>query len=60
MMSSKEIIGRLKKEGWEHFSTTGSHTVWRKKGMKILVVPHPRKDFPMGTFKSICKTAGWN
>lgn len=45
-MTSKEIIAKLKKEGWELKGQTGSHTQWyypvTKKQVTVL---HPRKDF---------------
>nr|DAV86948.1 MAG TPA: hypothetical protein [Caudoviricetes sp.] len=59
-MTSKEIISRLKKEGWKLEGQSGSHTKWKhpyKKG--YVTVPHPRKDFPKTTLKSIFKQAGW-
>ncbi len=58
--SSKEIIKLLIKDGWyEYQSATGSHHSFKhpsKKGR--VVVPHPRKDFPIGTLKSIEKQSG--
>lgn len=59
-MTSKEIIAKLKKEGWELKGQTGSHTQWWHPVLKKSVtVPHPRKDYPIGTLKSIFKQAGW-
>lgn len=43
-MTSKEIIKRLKKEGWILEGQT---------------VPHPKKDFTKKTLNSIFKQAGW-
>lgn len=58
--SSKEIIKLLIKDGWyEYQSATGSHHSFKhpfKSGR--VVVPHPRKDFPIGTLKSIEKQSG--
>lgn len=59
-MDSKNIIKRLKKEGWYHVNTVGSHQHFKhptKKGK--ITVPHPRKDFPKGTLNNIFKQAGW-
>jgi len=58
-MDSKAIIRLLKQEGWIHKRTTGSH--WHfmhpsKKG--IVTVPHPKREFPKGTLKSIAKQSG--
>ncbi len=58
-MSSKEIIKRLKKEGWIQVSQAGSHTKWKHSSGRIVIVPHPKKDFKVGTLKSIFKQAGW-
>jgi predicted RNA binding protein YcfA (HicA-like mRNA interferase family) len=53
-MDSRTIIKKLKADGWEHIRTTGDHFHFRhleKKG--IVTVPHPKKDLPLGTVKSI-------
>lgn len=49
----------LKKGGWELNRIKGSHHVFThltKNG--IVVVPHPKKDIPIGTTNSILKQAG--
>ena len=57
--SSRDIIKILTKDGWyEYESATGSHHSFKhpnKKGR--VVVPHPKKDLPIGTVKSIIKQA---
>ena len=59
-MTSKEIIAKLKKEGWELKGQTGSHTQWwHPISKRHVTVPHPRKDFSIGTLKNIFKQAGW-
>ena len=59
-MTSKEIISRLEKEGWEFKGQTGSHTKWQHPvSKKVVIEPHPRKDFPKGTLQSIFKMVGW-
>jgi len=58
-VTSTEIIRRLKAEGWEHVRTKGDHHHFKhptKPG--IVTVPHPKKDFPIGTLKSIEKQSG--
>ncbi len=58
-MESRKIIQLLKKDGWELKRTTGSHHHFihsKKKG--IVTVPHPKRDLPTGTLKSIEKQAG--
>ena len=57
--SSKDIIRILLEDGWyEYSSATGSHHSFKhdvKKGR--VVVPHPKKDLPIGTIKNIAKQA---
>lgn len=55
---SRKIITRLKKEGFELVSVRGSHHKFRK-GSIIVIVPHPKKDIPLGTVRSIARDAGW-
>ena len=57
-MDSKEIIKLLKKDGWLHVRTTGSHHHFRhpqKAG--IVTVPHPKKQIGRGLLDSILKQA---
>ncbi|MBN1314806.1 MAG: type II toxin-antitoxin system HicA family toxin [Anaerolineales bacterium] len=59
-MNSREIISRLKSDGWVLVHIRGSHHQFKhpeKPGR--LTVPHPKKDLPKGTVKSIYKQAGW-
>lgn len=55
---SRKIIKRLKDEGFELVAVRGSHHKFRK-GSVTLIVPHPKKDLPEGTARSIAKSAGW-
>lgn len=55
---SKAIIKRLKGEGFDVVSISGSHHKLRK-GAKTIIVPHPKKDLPTGTARAIAKQAGW-
>ena len=56
--SSKDIIRKLASEGWVFVSSKGSHHKYRKDGQS-LIVPHPKKDLPVGTARSIARVAGW-
>jgi predicted RNA binding protein YcfA (HicA-like mRNA interferase family) len=56
--NSAKIIKRLKPEGFELVRVTGSHHKLRK-GSRIVIVPHPKKDLPTGTARKIAKMAGW-
>jgi predicted RNA binding protein YcfA (HicA-like mRNA interferase family) len=58
-MGSREVIAMLKADGWKLDRVKGSHHVFvhdSKPG--IVVVPHPKKDLPTGTLRSILRTAG--
>ncbi len=56
--NSKNIVKRLKREGFELVATKGSHHKFRK-GQCVVTVPHPKKDLPIGTARNIAKQAGW-
>ena len=56
--NSREIVKRLKAEGFELVSVKGSHHKFRK-GKITVVVPHPKKDLPLGTARSIARRVGW-
>ncbi len=59
LLSGRDIVERLKSEGFELVSVRGSHRKFRK-GTIIVVVPHPKKDLPVGTTRSIARRVGWN
>lgn len=56
--NSHKIIARLKRDGYELVSVKGSHHKLRKDAQTI-IVPHPKKDLPVGTALAIAKQAGW-
>ena len=56
--NSREIVKRLKAEGFELVSVKGSYHKFRK-GEIAVVVPHPKKDLPLGTARSIARRVGW-
>lgn len=58
-MNSREVIKALEADGWILARVKGSHHHYKhpvKPG--IVTVPHPKKDLPQGTLKSIWKQAG--
>jgi predicted RNA binding protein YcfA (HicA-like mRNA interferase family) len=58
-MKSAEIIAAIKTNGWFQVAQEGSHVQFKhptKKGR--VTVPHPKKDIPKGTLRSIEKQAG--
>tara|TARA_R110002124_G_scaffold89513_1_gene228773 strand:- start:2685 stop:2870 length:186 start_codon:yes stop_codon:yes gene_type:complete len=57
-MNSREVLKRLKANGWEVVAQKGSHVQLKhpvKKGR--VTVPHPKRDLPKGTLKSIERQA---
>jgi predicted RNA binding protein YcfA (HicA-like mRNA interferase family) len=57
--SSGYIIRILKADGWYRVSQTGSHVHFKHETKQGKVtVPHPVKDLPIGTLKSIEKASG--
>ena len=59
-MSSRDLIKELKKHGWYEVSQVGSHEQFKHPTAKgRITVPHPKKDIPKGTLKSIEKQAGF-
>jgi predicted RNA binding protein YcfA (HicA-like mRNA interferase family) len=58
-MSSREVIRRLLDDGWFEVGQVGSHRQFKhatKPGR--VTVPHPKRDIPLGTLKSVEKQAG--
>jgi len=50
---------RLKADGWVLVRTKGSHHQFRHASKTALVtVPHPKRDLPIGTVRSIFRQAG--
>jgi len=60
LRDSRDIIARLKQDGFEQVSVRGSHHKFvHHATRRMVIVPHPRKDIPPGTVSSIYKQAGW-
>jgi predicted RNA binding protein YcfA (HicA-like mRNA interferase family) len=55
---SKCIVKRLLAEGFELVAIKGSYHKFRKDA-QVVVVPHPKKNLPLGTARSIAQMAGW-
>ena len=58
-MQSRELIKIIEADGWYLVGTKGSHNHFKhgvKKGR--VTIPHPKKDLPQQTVKSILKQAG--
>jgi predicted RNA binding protein YcfA (HicA-like mRNA interferase family) len=57
--SSHEVIALLKDAGFVLDRVKGSHHVFlHPQNNKRAVVPHPKKDLPIGTARAILKQAG--
>jgi predicted RNA binding protein YcfA (HicA-like mRNA interferase family) len=59
LRDSRAIIGRLERDGFVIVAVRGSHHKLRHSDGRIVIVPHPRRDIPIGTVRSIYKQAGW-
>ena len=58
-MKSRDVISKLKADGWEEVAQAGSHKQFKhptKPGR--VTVPHPKKDLKPGTLRSIERQSG--
>lgn len=58
-MNSRDVIKELKKDGCYEVNQVGSHKQFKhptKNGR--VTVPHPKRDIPIGTIRSIETQAG--
>ncbi len=57
--SSTEVIRLMKEHGWYEVACVGDHHQFKhptKAGR--ITIPHPKRDLPTGTVRSILKSAG--
>jgi predicted RNA binding protein YcfA (HicA-like mRNA interferase family) len=58
-VTSAEVIRRIKADGWTLVRAKGSHHHFKHPDRPgIVTVPHPKKDLPTGTLKSIERASG--
>lgn len=58
-MGSGEVIRRIEATGWSLVRVKGSHHHFKHASRPgIVTVPHPKKDLPKGTLKSIERQSG--
>lgn len=58
-MKSSSLIKMVEADGWCLVRTKGSHHHFKHPSKAGLVtIPHPKKDIPIKTVKSILKQAG--
>lgn len=58
-MNSGEVISALEADGWVEVALRGSHAQFKhptKPGR--VTVPHPKRDLPVGTLRSIERQSG--
>lgn len=55
---SGEVIRVLEQHGFAFVSQKGSHAKYRHANGRSVIVPHPRKELPIGTTRSIIRQAG--
>ncbi len=58
-MDSRDVLAALRADGWFDVAKKGSH-IHLKHSAKPgrVTVPHPKRDLPLGTLKSIERQAG--
>lgn len=61
LTDSRDIVRRLVADGFTLVSTRGSHHKYRHASSgRLVILPHPRKDIPIGTVRSTYRQAGWS
>ena len=57
--SSSKVIRLMKRKGWYEVACVGDHHQFKHPERPgRITVPHPKKNLPIGTVKSIFKQAG--
>ncbi len=60
LTDSRDIKRRLERDGFDLISVRGSHHKYRHpETRRVVILPHPKRDIPMGTVRSLYKQAGW-
>ena len=58
-MNSREVISVLEADGWVEVARRGSHAQFKHPAKPGRVtVPHPKRDLPVGTLRSIERQSG--
>lgn len=58
-MDSGTVISRIEADGWYRVAQKGSHVQFKHPTRPgKATVPHPKKDLPIGTLKSIERQTG--
>lgn len=56
-MTSREVLKKLKKAGFEEVHSRGSHMKLKHSDGRIVIVPHPKSEIPIGTLRNIERLA---
>ena len=58
-VDSRVVIRKIETAGWKHVRTSGSHWHFKHPSRPgIVTVPHPKRDLPKGTLRSIARQSG--
>jgi predicted RNA binding protein YcfA (HicA-like mRNA interferase family) len=57
-LGSGEVIRVLEQHGFRPVSQRGSHWKFKLPTGRIAIVPHPKKELPIGTTRSIIRQSG--
>ena len=57
-LGSAEVIRVLHEHGFFFVTQRGSHAKYKHATGRITIVPHPKKELPIGTTRSIIRQAG--
>ncbi|MFM2166979.1 MAG: hypothetical protein RIS79_1350 [Verrucomicrobiota bacterium] len=55
---SRQILDVLQRHGFHPASQKGSHLKLRSPEGRVVIVPHPCKEIPIGTVRSIIRQSG--
>ena len=58
-MTAREVMNRLRREGWAEHPGKGSHIKFTKAGGRMVIVPNHRGDLKIGIVRAIYRDAGW-
>jgi predicted RNA binding protein YcfA (HicA-like mRNA interferase family) len=57
-LSSGDVIRVLQQHGFAFVTQRGSHAKYKNASGRIAIVPHPKKELPIGTTRSIIRQSG--
>ena len=57
-LGSTEVIRVLQAHGFSFVTQRGSHAKYKNTAGLTAIVPHPQKELPIGTTRSIVRQAG--